>query len=136
MFYCKFIVLFYIMHSADALLPMLTNNIRPIITNLERIVSTKAVLSSLEVNLRNEITVERMVFQVVDFNLNNHNIYIFSTLFILIMYGQWKYYDGFSVQTQIDKYRKIDKYSRMEKMTKELLFFLAFLLVKDVQSAC
>jgi hypothetical protein len=122
------------MDTVNAFLPILTSNILPAITSLESIVSTKAFISSIGLNLRNEITFERIIFQVVDFNFNNHNIYIFTTLFMLTLYGQWKYYDGLSVQTQLDKYRKIDKFSRMEKMTKELLFLLAFLLVKDVQS--
>ena len=137
MFSCKFILCVFMvtmMQCADAFLPILTSNILPALTSLESIVSTKAFISSLAVNLRNEITFERIIFQVVDFNFNNHNIYIFTTLFMLTLYGQWKYYDGLSVQMQLDKYRKIDKYSRMEKMTKELLFLLAFLLVKDVQS--
>lgn len=131
----KLFTLFSIMHSAHAFLPtVISNSIIPAITNLETIISAKAVISSVTVNLRNEITVERMIFQMVDFNMNKQNIYIFTSMFIIAAYGQWKYYDGLTTsKTRLDKYRQIDTYSRMEKMTKELLIFIAFLLIKDVQ---
>ena len=127
--------MFSVIHSAGAFLPtVISNNILPAITNLESIISARAVISSVTVNLQKEITVERMIFQMVDFNTNQQNIYIFTTMFIIAAYGQWKYYDGLTTsKIRLDKYRKIDTYSRMEKMTKELLIFIAFLLIKDVQ---
>jgi len=112
----------------------LPTNMIPTISNLERIISSNAIITSFIGNLRNEITFERVVFQVFDFNLNRHNLYIFSSLMLVVAYGQWKYYDAITVSERINKFRKIDKYSRIEKTTKEILFLIAFLFIKDVQS--
>ena len=112
----------------------LPTNMIPTISNLERIISSNAIITSFIGNLRNEITFERLVFQVFDFNLNRHNLYIFSSLMLVVAYGQWKYYDAITVSERLNKFRKIDKYSRIEKTTKEILFLIAFLFIKDVQS--
>lgn len=117
--------------SCNAYIP---TNLVPSISHLESIVSSNAIITSFIGNLRNEITFERVVFQVFDFNLNSHNMYIFSSLLLVVSYGQWKYYDAITISDKINKFRKIDKYSRIEKTTKEILFLIAFLFVKDVQS--
>jgi hypothetical protein len=106
----------------------------PTISHLESIVSSNAIITSVISNLKNEITFERVIFQVFDFNLNSHNMYIFSSLLLVVAYGQWKYYDAISLTEKLNKFRKIDKYSRIEKTTKEILFLIAFLFIKDVQS--
>jgi hypothetical protein len=106
----------------------------PEISALERIISTKAVISSLTYNFRNEITLERILFQVSDIHYGNSSIYWFGSILFIYLYGQFKYYDG-SVGFQNSKFRKITTFSRVEKTTKELLYLILFIFMKDVPHA-
>lgn len=106
----------------------------PEISELERIISTKAVISSLSYNFRNEITLERILFQVSDIHYGNSGVYWFGSILFIYLYGQIKYYDG-SMGVKNDRFRKITKFSRVEKTTKELLYLILFIFMKDVPHA-
>ena len=113
------------------------SSLLPEISKLETILSEKAIMTSIVSNIRNEFTLEHLMIQMMDINVSmqhNHTIYIFFSVFILYVYGQWKFYDGTINYAQRQKWRKINKYYRIEKISKELLFVILFIFMKDVQS--
>jgi len=137
MFIQVIIFLLWWFNKTDAFLPKIPPPISFSIfttmgTDLERIISSKAVLSSLITNLRKEITVERIFIEVSEINSNPTN-YIYLSIVLSFIYGQWKFYNG--TQNKIQKFKKIDTYTKIERVTKDILFIILFAFMKDVQSA-
>jgi len=105
-----------------------------IITNLEGILTSKAIASSVISNLRSEVTFERLLLQVTQFNYHSID-YFYISIFITYLYGQYKFLKG-SESCQIDtKLEKFDKYQKVSRITREILFILFILFSKDVQNA-
>jgi len=105
-----------------------------VITNLEGILTSKAIASSVISNLRSEVTFERLLLQVTQFNYHSID-YFYISIFITYLYGQYKFLKG-SESCQIDaKLEKFDKYQKVSRITREILFILFILFSKDVQNA-
>ena len=113
-----------------ALLPSPPPQMIPIISKLEGIITSKAISTSFLMNLRNEITVERIFTEVTEFNYHS-NSYLYASILITYLYGQYKFMKG----SQIQKLKKIEKYERIDRFTREILFIVLFIFTKDVQRA-
>ena len=105
-----------------------------IITNLEGIITTKAITSSILSNLRVEFTVDKFILQLSQFNYHSTD-YFYISIFITYLYGQYKYFKG-SESCQIDaKWGKFDKYQKINRITREIIFILFVIFTKDIQNA-
>ena len=98
---------------------------------LEAIVKNKAILSSIFVNLRSEVTLERILIEVD--NLNGSNALFYMSIIITYVYGEYRFSQGLALKS--DKYRNIPLYKRTEKMFREIFFVILFVIFKDVRSA-
>lgn len=106
--------------------------IKPIFTDLENIVSQKAILSSIINSLRSEITIDKLFFQISNIS-TNHNVYIFTSIVIIYLYGQMKYFDAINLKNT--KLRKINSYYYIEKLIKEFIIIFLLIFVKNIDPA-
>lgn len=104
----------------------------PIMTNLERMVASRAIGSTFISNLSSEISFDRIVVEATHFDLHS-NTWILS-IFIIYMYGKFKFNQG---QTQeIDrKLQKIKIYDDAEQFIRSVLFIFFLIFSRDVQNA-
>ena len=104
------------------------------ITNLEGILTTKAITTSILSHLRLELTADKFVLQLTQFNYHSTD-YFYISIFITYLYGQYRYFKG-SENCQIDeRLGKFDKYQKINRITREVLFILFVIFTKDVQNA-
>ena len=105
---------------------LLPNN-SPILTNLERLVATRAVGSSIISNLSTEVSIERVLIEFTNLNFhtsnifNSTNVWVLSVL-IMYIYGQYKLNQG--VNTKLKDITIYDKYYRFIRE----LFFIFFIV--------
>jgi hypothetical protein len=111
--------------------PMISEKI--IVSNLETIISTNAISSSLFKSLRREIDIERAVLQFVPMHISSGSGYIYVSIVLTVLYGQWKFHSG--SQLKYDKLRKIDRFNRIEMFIKNIMFLIILVLLRDVESA-
>jgi hypothetical protein len=52
---------------------------------------------------------------------------------LTVLYGQWRFYSG--PQIKIQKLRKIDRYTRIESVIKNIVFLFIIIFMKDIESA-
>lgn len=105
-----------------------------IITNLETIMTTKAVTSSIITNMRMELTLDRILLQLSQMNYHSNN-YFYISILITYLYGQYKYFEGSdncNIETKLEKF---DKYKNASRTTNEILFILFIIFSKDVPNA-
>ncbi len=111
---------------------LLPNN-SPILTNLERLVATRAVGSSIISNLSTEVSIERVLIEFTNLNFhtsnifNSTNVWVLSVL-IMYLYGQYKLNQG--VNTKLKDITIYDKYYRF---IRELFFIFFIVFTRDVQ---
>lgn len=110
--------------SSNALLPQFS----PIISKLEGIIASKAITTSIFSNIRTEFTVERIFFEISNINLHSFS-YLYLSFLITYLYGQYKFNQGINV----NKLEKIDEYVKINRIAREFLFIIMFILTKDVQ---
>jgi len=106
--------------------------VKPIFTDLENIVSQKAILSSIINSLRSEITIDKLFYQISNISYN-HNLYIFTSFIIIYLYGQIKYFEAINKKNV--KLRKINSYYYIEKVIKEVIIIFLLIFVKNVDPA-
>lgn len=104
-----------------------------IISNLETIISTNAISSSVINNLRREIDIERAILQFIPMHIPTNSGYIYLSIVLTFLYGQWRFHTG--SQIKYNKLRKFDRFSQVEIFIKNLLFLLVMILMKDIESA-
>jgi len=104
-----------------------------ILSNLETIVSTNAISSSLLKSLRREVDIERAFLQFVPMHFSTGSGYIYLSIVLTVLYGQWRFHTG--SQIKYNKLRKFDRFSEVEIFIKNLLFLLVMILMKDIESA-
>ena len=97
----------------------------PAMSNLEKIVASRAIGNSVLSHLSSEVSLEKTIFEMA--NLHSTNIWIFSAAAI-IMYGQYKFNQG----SKLDNIEIYEKYSRL---IKELLVIIFLVFTKDIQNA-
>lgn len=105
----------------------------PILTDLEGIITSKAISTSFITNLRNEFTLERVFIPITELNNNTSSYLIFSFIFTYI-YGHYKFTKG-TETCRIDKFKRIDKFEKIDRITKDVLFIILFVFTKDIQNA-
>ena len=106
--------------------------VNPIISKLESIVTTKAIYTSFLTNLRSEFTLDRVFAEISEMHYSVD--YLYFSIFLTYAYGYYKFKQG-AESCQIDKFRKIEKFDRVNRLTKELIFIILFIFTKDVQNA-
>ena len=135
--YFQFIIFLCVVTVSKAFLQVPHNIIIPLMTKLESIVTTKAIATSFLNNIRSEFTIDRVFTEISEmhfsFNYLSFN-YLYFSLFITYAYGYYKFTQG-EESCQIDKFRKINKFDRVDRITKEIIFIILFIFTKDVQHA-
>jgi len=96
-----------------------------IMTNLEKIVASRAIGNTIISRLSSEISFENILFEFT--NVNSHNLWIFSATAIMV-YGQYKFHEG-------NKLKKIEVYNNYSKFIRELLVILFLVLTRDIENA-
>ena len=105
----------------------------PVISKLENIVTTKAIGISFFTNLRSEINIDRVFKEIVDMHYTTYS-YLYLSMFLTYAYGYYKFTQG-SQSCQLEKFKKIEKFDKVNRLTKELIFIILFIFTKDVQNA-
>lgn len=103
------------------ILPVLT-------TDLEGIITGRAIVSSIISNLRNEISGDRLLLQLSDFHPTS---FIYLSIALTFAYGQWKFYEG---HKSVDKFQKLETYVEKEKVWKNIILIMMYVFTKDVMS--
>lgn len=98
-------------------------------TDLESIITLRALASSIITNLRNEFTGDRLFLQVF---YPSSDSFIYISISLVFVYGQWKFIQG---SQSIEKFQKIEAFNKREKFIKNIIFILLFVFTKDVLSA-
>jgi hypothetical protein len=105
-----------------------------IITNLEGIITTKAISSSIMSTFRKEFPFNNFMLQFTQLNLHSTNDFYIPIL-VTYLYGQYRYFKG-SESCAIDsKFNKIDKYQKIKRITKEIIFIIFVIFTKNVENA-
>ena len=104
-----------------------------IISNLEAIISSNALSLSVFTNLRKEIDIQTTFLQFVPMHISTNTSYIYMSIIMTVLYGQWRFHEG--SQIKYNKLRKIDRFTRIEMIIKNVLFLIVMVLIKDIQSA-
>ena len=99
-------------------------------SELERIISIKAIIMSVMKNLKTEITVDRLVIEIVNYHSDPNTLFYISII-LSYLYGQYKYMEG--SQSSVDKFKQIESYVKIEKFTREICVILLFIFTKDIQ---
>lgn len=104
------------------------------ISKLENIVFSRAVVSAIQVNIRNELNIDKLI----DFVSHapglfpNTNSIVVSTILILV-YGQLMYFQGRNTAAMC-KYQKIPKYRDFRINVRIFMLVFMILFVKDIES--
>jgi len=100
-----------------------------IMTNLEKMITTRVVSQSIISNLSSEFSIEKIIIEATHFNYQSHN-WILS-VFIIYSYGYFKYIEGMNTNTKIQQTKIYDKYNQY---IRQLLFIMFIIFSRDVQS--
>lgn len=98
-------------------------------TDLEGIITTKAITSSLISNIRNEITGDRLFLQFSDLHPSS---FVYLSIALTFAYGEWKFNEG---SQGMLKLQKLDKFTKKEIMWKNIILIIFYVFTKDVLSA-
>jgi hypothetical protein len=97
-------------------------------SDLESILTTRAITSSIITTLRNEISGDRLLLQITDVHPST---FVYLSIAITFLYGQWKFYQGCN---RIEKLQKIDIYVKKETTWKNIIIIMLYVFTKDVMS--
>lgn len=101
------------------------------ISKLENIVFSRAVLSAVQMNIRNEFNIDK----IIDFAYHMPTLFptgLLVSSILIIAYGQLMYYQGHN--TAMYKYQKIPKYRNFRINIRNILLVFMILFVKDIES--
>jgi hypothetical protein len=98
----------------------------PQLTNLERMVVSRAIGSSFLSHLSAELSLERTLLEISNFH--SQNLWMFSVIAV-VLYGQYKYNQG------QDKFETIAVYDKYKVIVREVLLVLFLVFTRDVQNA-
>lgn len=104
----------------------------PIMTNLERMVASRAIGSTFISNLSSEISFDRIIVEATHFDLHS-NTWILS-IFIIYIYGQFKFNKG-NLKQISNKLQKIKIYDDAEQVIRSVFFIFFLIFSRDVQNA-
>jgi len=126
-----FYLLPFLLVTTNAFVVNINNGWIPIIIKLESIITSRAIATSFYTNLRNEITFDKLITEITNFHYNNHTNYVYISIFLTYLYGEYKYLKGTNKNNE--KFKKIDNYEKIYRNTKEILYVFIFIFTKDVQ---
>jgi hypothetical protein len=98
-------------------------------TSLERIVATRAMGATIVNQLTNEISFDKVIFELSNVNFNSNNLWVISVLAIYL-YSRFQYYEG--VQSKL---QDMEVYDRYKRLIREMMFILFLVFTRDVQHA-
>ena len=98
-------------------------------SNLERMIATRAMGTAIISNLSSEYSLERVFLEVFNFNNHSQNTWLFS-LIIIYIYGQLKFNEG-----TIVKLKTIEIYDNYTKLIRKVLFVVFLVFTRDIQNA-
>jgi len=115
-------------HASAFILP--PQIILPVFTSdLEGIITGRAIVSSIISNLRNELSGDRLLLQLSDIHPTS---FAYVSIVLTFAYGQWKFNEG--IQRTI-KFQKIEKYNQEEIVWKNIILMIMYVFTKDVMTA-
>jgi len=97
-------------------------------TDLEGIITTKAITSSLISNIRNEITGDRLFLQFSDMHPSS---FVYLSIALTFAYGEWKFNEG---SQSMLKLQKMEKFTKKEIIWKNIILIIFYVFTKDVLS--
>ena len=100
-----------------------------IMTNLEKMITTRVVSQSIISNISSEFSIEKIIIEATHFNYQSHN-WILS-VFIIYSYGYFKYIEGMNTNTKIQQTKIYGKYNQY---IRQLIFIMFIIFSRDVQS--
>jgi len=103
----------------------------PMFSKLESIITSKAIGTSFYSNLRNEITLDKMFTEITNFSYHHNVNYTYISIFLTYLYGEYKYIKGVKINN--NKLKKIDKYDKIYRNAKEIIYIFLFIFTKDIQ---
>ena len=109
---------------SHGLVPMIPINT---LSNLERIVVTRAIGSSLISTITSEWSIDKIVIDI--FNIQSNNVWVLSVAFIYL-YGYYKLTQ--MMNPRLDNMRVYDRWS---KRIEDIMFILFLVFTRDVQNA-
>lgn len=99
------------------------------LTGLERIIATRAMGVSIINKLSNEISFERVILEMTNFNFHSTNFWIVSFMAIYL-YSRLQYLEGVN-----SKLQNIKVYNRYNRFIRDIMFILFLVFTRDVQNA-
>lgn len=100
------------------------------ITKLENLIKSKAVLSSIVDDIRKEVNLDKMFFEIGHVNYFNYCLYM--TILASFIFSQIQYFNDID---KMEKYMKIEKYKETKRVTQKILFVILFVLFRDIDNA-
>jgi hypothetical protein len=98
-------------------------------TDLEGIVTARALTSSIFSSLCKELTRDTLFMQLY---YPHSDIVVYLFISMIFVYGQWEINEG---SQNIKRFKKIDSFNKKEKFIKNMMFIILFVFTKDVLSA-
>ena len=125
-----FLLLCFVVSNAFLVPPILI----PTISNLESILTSKAISTSVQMNLRSEVTMDRLFSLISEFDYHSTN-YIYISIFLTYLYGEYKFLRGSQISKfdKLEKLKKIDKYDKIYRISRDIMFIIIFTFTKDIQ---
>jgi hypothetical protein len=72
-----------------------------------------------------------MFSEIADFNYHHNINYVYISIFLTYLYGEYKYMKGVKINNK--KFKKIEKYDKIYRSTKEIICIFIFIFTKDIQ---
>ena len=108
---------------------------RNIVSPLEQLVSSQAVISTVASQVNAELVTENMIINEFT-RFSSHPLidtfYLFSILVLFI--GQYKII-GDNLSFSSNKWGRVDRYTKVQKVTNRILFIAMVVLTKGVENA-
>lgn len=95
-------------------------------SQLDNLIRTKAIGSSIMTNLLEEFNLERIMVQM--FNYNTLNNYLYVSAIIFFLYGQF-------LRDNNDKFLQINSYKQTTFITRKIIFIILLIFFRDVPNA-
>lgn len=100
------------------------------VSKLENLISSKAIISSIIDDVRSEINIERLFFDLN--NVNYLSSCLYFTIFSTFIFSQIQYFSNIE---KTEKYMKISKFKKIKRGAQKIGFVFLFVLFRDIDNA-
>ena len=100
------------------------------VTKLANLVKSRAVLSSIVDDIRKEVNLDKIFFEIDHVNYFNYCLY--ATIIGSFIFSQIQYFNNIE---KSEKYMKIEEYKETKRITQRIFFIILFVLFRDVDYA-